>query len=495
MKKKMKPIILSIYVLLLAGTLLIAFFSTRTYTLYIPNPENSTGITLEHVDGETGVIYCDKTVQQNTCVKVCLKAAREGQETVGITISPYTADVSSYTVYAHLQAGDTGIIYSDGYGFDGYKFLYLGIGLMECFTCALFLRQFFYRKNHGFYSYKTVLDAALFLYCGIRGTMYTVLFTFAVARPADMDNMHMYEAIGLMMSLVAIASIPILFVFSVFLVASNLSLIRHEGLMRNNLFGILISLLLGTGSVACVLLVVWFPQALAADGVSVIMAMVRTLAASIFVYFGCLLASVQFCCLYSAKRKVKYDKDFIIILGCKTRKDGTPLPLLQGRIDRALQFYTAQLKTSGKQAYFIPSGGQGNDEIMPEAESMKRYLMAHGVEQKWILPETKSTTTLENMRFSSAIAHRNMQQPNIVFSTTNYHIFRSGILSRKAGLQAEGIGAKTKWYFWMNAQIREFIGLLAAEFKVNTAVVIAVSLISVLLANIGTILSWLIQNT
>ena len=36
---------------------------------------------------------------------------------------------------------------------------------------------------------------------------------------------------------------------------------------------------------------------------------------------------------------------------------------------------------------------------------------------------------------------------NILFSTTNYHVFRSGMFSAKAGMKADGIGAKTKWYF------------------------------------------------
>ena len=32
-----------------------------------------------------------------------------------------------------------------------------------------------------------------------------------------------------------------------------------------------------------------------------------------------------------------------------------------------------------------------------------------------------------------------------------------------AGLKATGIGAKTKWYFWANAVLREFISLLSSH--------------------------------
>ena len=30
-----------------------------------------------------------------------------------------------------------------------------------------------------------------------------------------------------------------------------------------------------------------------------------------------------------------------------------------------------------------------------------------------------------------------------------------------AELKAEGMGAQTKWYFWPNAAVREFVGLLS----------------------------------
>ncbi|MBQ4188013.1 MAG: hypothetical protein II642_09020, partial [Firmicutes bacterium] len=51
----------------------------------------------------------------------------------------------------------------------------------------------------------------------------------------------------------------------------------------------------------------------------------------------------------------------------------------------------------------------------------------------------------------------------IGFSTNNYHVFRSGYFASAAGMKAEGMGAKTKWYFWPNAAVREFIGLLTKQ--------------------------------
>ena len=158
------------------------------------------------------------------------------------------------------------------------------------------------------------------------------------------------------------------------------------------------------------------------------------------------------------------NKDYMIILGCGIRKDGTPSPLLKGRVDRALKFYREQLAETGKPLTFIPSGGQGPDEVISESESMKRYLMEKGVPEDRILLEDRSTSTYENMLFSKNVLRADDPADNhdgrIVYATTNYHVFRSGLMARRVKMRAVGIGAKTRWYFWPNAAVREFVGLL-----------------------------------
>ena len=64
---------------------------------------------------------------------------------------------------------------------------------------------------------------------------------------------------------------------------------------------------------------------------------------------------------------------------------------------------------------------------------------------------------------------------------------------KKAGLKADGIGAKTKWYFWPNALIREFIGILASEFKINIAVILAVVALSALFTNYGYLIDLMLK--
>ncbi len=62
-------------------------------------------------------------------------------------------------------------------------------------------------------------------------------------------------------------------------------------------------------------------------------------------------------------------------------------------------------------------------------------------------------------------AHPEIEKPRIAFSTTNYHVLRSGLIATSQGIAAEGIGSPTRTYFWINAFIREFIANLVAEKK------------------------------
>ena len=94
---------------------------------------------------------------------------------------------------------------------------------------------------------------------------------------------------------------------------------------------------------------------------------------------------------------------------------------------------------------------------------MKKYLIENGIDKKNILIEDKSRNTYENISFSNKLITK--KNANVGFSTTNYHVLRAGLIATEQGLKLEGIGSKTKMYFWINAFIREFIGTLYSERK------------------------------
>ena len=70
---------------------------------------------------------------------------------------------------------------------------------------------------------------------------------------------------------------------------------------------------------------------------------------------------------------------------------------------------------------------------------------------------------------------------NIAFATTNYHVLRAGLLATSQGLLLEGVGGKTKAYFWINAFIREFIGTLYSEKKKHLLVLLIIIILLILM--------------
>ena len=76
--------------------------------------------------------------------------------------------------------------------------------------------------------------------------------------------------------------------------------------------------------------------------------------------------------------------------------------------------------------------------------------------------EDKSVNTLQNFEFSKKVIgeHGGDIKKSIAFSTTNYHVFRGYTLAQRVSLRVHGLSAGTKPYFYPNAFVREFIGLL-----------------------------------
>lgn len=255
-------------------------------------------------------------------------------------------------------------------------------------------------------------------------------------------------------------SFPLVLVFSVLLAASNISLIRHEGKRLVNALGIAFAFLFSGG-----VIFLYFLDNIVTDNPKDIIyhQLFINLYATLYLYLECMLVGTIIASIIAVRYYPARNKDYMIILGCGLRKDGTPTPLLRGRINTALEFYRQQKAENGKEMMFVASGGQGKNEVIPEGLSIKQYLMEQGIPEKQILVEDRSTSTYENMKFSKQkIEERGAitKATKIAFATTNYHVFRSGLFARRVKMRALGIGAKTVWYFWPNAWVREFVGLL-----------------------------------
>jgi len=160
----------------------------------------------------------------------------------------------------------------------------------------------------------------------------------------------------------------------------------------------------------------------------------------------------------------RYKQDYLIVLGAGLLNGDQVSPLLGQRIDRALTFYHKQLIKTGRAPVIIFSGGQGGDETVPEGVAMRQYALDRGLPVDHALAEDRSKTTYENMLFSKKIIdERGPQQPRVTFVTNGYHTFRAGMIAKRAGLKANGIGAHTAKFFLPNAILREYIAVFVGN--------------------------------
>ena len=307
------------------------------------------------------------------------------------------------------------------------------------------------------YSYNTII------YSGFALFLLSVLITHIVLSGKMLRYPEIYTSrewlhllLGSAKNYILLSS-PFLLLFSGALCVSNVSLIRHEGKRLVNVLGIILSVVLVAG---LVFIYAFDFYASGSERQVMIHDLVTNLCAAVYLYFECMLIGAIIADVIAACHEPETDKDFLIILGCGIRQDGTPTPLLRGRIDRALAFAQKQKQQTGKDLIFVTSGGQGPREVTSESASMKQYLLAQGVPEERIIEEDRSTDTAQNMRFSKEKIQAVNPKGKVAFVTTNYHVFRGGLCARRVKMRAVGMGSKTKWYFWPNASVREFVGLL-----------------------------------
>ncbi|MBR3898252.1 MAG: YdcF family protein [Bacilli bacterium] len=271
--------------------------------------------------------------------------------------------------------------------------------------------------------------------------------------------------------------LPIFEIILVLVTLSNVVLLKKEGFTWRNMLGVIFGL--------AFILSTLFPDFLYDfllmhfDDNNFIYYLYKFIELFIYAvvsYLECIFFATIVLAFKATRRVPKFDKDYIIILGCKIKDDGTLTTILKSRTDRAIEFSRMQREANGKKIVFIPSGGKGNDEVISEAEAIKNYLMSQGIDKKDIILEDKAKNTYENIKNSYKLIKEN-DNINIAFSTTNYHVFRAGIIATKQNILVEGIGSRTKSYFWINAFVREFIGTLYSEKKSILRVVVTLAII------------------
>ena len=117
-----------------------------------------------------------------------------------------------------------------------------------------------------------------------------------------------------------------------------------------------------------------------------------------------------------------------IVLGAAVRPDGGPSPALQRRADTAAQLYL-----SGVVDQIVASGGVPKAGVS-EAELIYEICVQAGVPASAISCESKSSNTLENIRFSLPLLPPGAQ---ITLVTDRHHAPRAGLIAREMGVSVQ----------------------------------------------------------
>lgn len=459
-QKKRFIALAAVMILMAAGILLYIAIEGGTYTermvfyhnSFITAEELSATVDREdivevekvYLDSESIICIDMKAVKPgNAAVKVTLRKASDGASAEGFS----KLDEIPILVTRFGTVMQTRTLNFDGYLFVEYAIVG-GLALVCLVTLASFLSG--WKKAH--FSYAMVAYGGVALFC----LSVIVVLVYGM----QWSNTFRYFLMNALSTgmLFALVSAPLMLFISATISLSNIRLLTREGFRVQNMLGIV----LGVVWIAMLIPVVIFMPGFRELDYSV-MGTIGACIAYIASFMSCMLLSTIACAFLASRHTPPYDRDYLVILGCCIRPDGSLTPILKGRADAAIGFEKAQFAATGKHAKFVPSGGQGADEVISEAEAMARYLLEQGYPPEQIIREDKSVNTNQNIRFSRDKIEADVGALSGIkagVATTNYHVFRSYVLAQKHGLDAQGISAKTKWYFFPNAFLREFVGLL-----------------------------------
>ena len=152
--------------------------------------------------------------------------------------------------------------------------------------------------------------------------------------------------------------------------------------------------------------------------------------------------------------------DYILVLGAGLTNRINPSLILRERLDAAIEC----LKTNDK-AYIVLSGGQGDDEDIPESQAMSEYLQEKGINNDRLILEDKSRDTNQNFEFSKKKieehSYKSLDKINVKIVTTDFHAFRSSILAKRNGyVNFDNYSCSTVWYLIPVTYTREAFSIV-----------------------------------
>ena len=256
-----------------------------------------------------------------------------------------------------------------------------------------------------------------------------------------------------LLTVVVLTGIAI-FLVPLFLIHNGIVMYKMEGRSLSNQLSLLFGLVIGLGEAGTTFLVLNGWQTNFATEHRVLTNIIAFISLSV-IYVSVSFLLFLFYSLFLMIIPRKKDFDYVIVHGAGLLEGNRVSKLLSDRIDKAILVYS----TDPSPTILMPSGGQGGDETVSEAEAMAEYMREKGIPESDILLEDKSGTTLENLKNCKAIIDGREGRKYTALVTSNYHVYRALRYCRKIGLKCTGIGSRVAPYYWPSALIREYIAI------------------------------------
>lgn len=141
--------------------------------------------------------------------------------------------------------------------------------------------------------------------------------------------------------------------------------------------------------------------------------------------------------IISSEEASRLDKvDYVLVLGCGVREDGTPSRMLYERLKTGAQVLERQSGAS------LLLTGDNSGESYNELAVMKKVSLENGVEE--------SQMTIDDYGFSTYESLKNAKEKfgakKIIIITQPYHMYRALYIANKLGIEAYGVTAYLPFY-------------------------------------------------
>lgn len=142
-----------------------------------------------------------------------------------------------------------------------------------------------------------------------------------------------------------------------------------------------------------------------------------------------------------------------VVFGSKINGEN-PSSVLKKRLNKTIEYMEAL-----PDSICVVTGGQGSDEICPEAEVMKNYLVENGIDESRILVEDKARNTVQNVKYAAELLEASGMDDRHVVSVSNaFHIPRIKLICSRLDVDSDFVLAKDpNWYTIYPTLVREYM--------------------------------------